>query len=93
MKVVILADGYGTRLSEESTVQAEAPGRDRRPADLRHIMKIYSADGLNDFIMLCGYKGHLIKRTFATMRWPARRDLRPPCPRDARPSQCVDRGG
>ena len=45
--------------------QAEADGRDRRPPILWHIMKIYSAHGVNDFVICCGYKGYVIKEYFA----------------------------
>lgn len=65
MKVVILAGGYGTRISEESTIRpkpmVEIGGRPM----LWHIMKIYSAYGLTDFIICCGYKGYMIKEYFA----------------------------
>ena len=65
MKVVILAGGYGTRLSEESAVRpkplVEIGGR----PILWHIMKIYSAYGLNEFVICCGYKGHMLKSYFA----------------------------
>ena len=66
MKVVILAGGYGTRLSEETGVKPK-PMVDigDRPM-LWHIMKIYSAGGVNDFIICLGYKGHVIKEYFAT---------------------------
>jgi glucose-1-phosphate cytidylyltransferase len=64
MKVVILAGGYGTRISEESTIRpkplVEIGGR----PILWHIMKIYSAHGLNDFVVCCGYKGDMIKNYF-----------------------------
>jgi glucose-1-phosphate cytidylyltransferase len=65
MKAVILAGGYGTRISEETSVRpkplVEIGGR----PILWHIMKIYSAHGINEFIICCGYKGHLIKEYFA----------------------------
>lgn len=65
MKAVILAGGYGTRISEESGIRpkpmVEVGGR---PV-LWHIMKIYSAYGINDFIICLGYKGHIIKEYFA----------------------------
>ena len=64
MKVVILAGGYGTRLSEESTIRPKPLVEIGGQPILWHIMKIYSAHGLNDFIVLCGYKGHLIKQYF-----------------------------
>ncbi|WP_298960272.1 glucose-1-phosphate cytidylyltransferase [uncultured Methylobacterium sp.] len=64
MKVVILAGGYGTRLSEHTSVVpkplVEIGGR----PILWHIMKLYSYHGLNDFVICCGYKGILIKEYF-----------------------------
>src|SRR4051794_21022870 len=62
MKVVILAGGYGTRISEESTVRPKPLVEIGGQPILWHIMKSYSAYGLNDFVVLCGYKGHLIKQ-------------------------------
>lgn len=65
MKVVILAGGLGSRLSEETAIRpkplVEIGGR----PILWHIMKIYSAHGINDFIICLGYKGHMIKEYFA----------------------------
>jgi glucose-1-phosphate cytidylyltransferase len=65
VKVVILAGGLGTRLSEETTVRpkpmVEVGGR----PILWHIMKIYSHYGFNDFIICLGYKGYVIKEYFA----------------------------
>lgn len=65
MKAVLLAGGLGTRLSEETSVRpkpmVEVGGR----PILWHIMKIYSAHGVNDFIVCCGYKGYVIKEYFA----------------------------
>jgi glucose-1-phosphate cytidylyltransferase len=65
MKVVILAGGKGTRLSEE-TVNIPKPMVEigSKPI-LWHIMKIYSHYGFNEFIICCGYKGYLIKEYFA----------------------------
>ena len=65
MKCVILAGGLGTRLSEE-TVRIPKPMVDigGRPM-LWHIMKIYSAHGVNDFIICLGYRGYVIKEYFA----------------------------
>lgn len=57
MKVVILAGGLGTRISEESYL--------RPKPILWHILKIYSAFGFHDFVICCGYKGHMIKEYFA----------------------------
>ena len=65
MKAVILAGGYGTRLSEETAVRP-MPMVDigGRPI-LWHILKLYSYHGINDFIICCGYKGYMIKEYFA----------------------------
>jgi glucose-1-phosphate cytidylyltransferase len=65
MKVVILAGGYGTRISEESGVRPKPMVEIGGKPILWHIMKIYSAYGLNDFIICCGYKSHVIKEYFA----------------------------
>jgi glucose-1-phosphate cytidylyltransferase len=64
MKVVILAGGYGTRISEESTIRPKPLVEIGGQPILWHIMKSYSAHGLDDFVVLCGYKGHLIKQYF-----------------------------
>ena len=65
MKAVILAGGLGTRISEESVLRPkpmiEIGGRPL----LWHIMKIYAANDVNDFVICCGYKGYLIKEYFA----------------------------
>ncbi len=65
MKAVILAGGFGTRISEETTVRpkpmVEVGGR----PIIWHIMKMYSQYGINDFIICCGYKGYVIKEYFA----------------------------
>jgi glucose-1-phosphate cytidylyltransferase len=65
MKTLILAGGYGTRLSEETGVRPKPMVEIGNKPILWHIMKIYSHFGFNDFIILCGYKGHLIKEYFA----------------------------
>lgn len=65
MKVVILAGGYGTRISEESGVRPKPMVEIGGRPILWHIMKIYSSYGINDFIICCGYKGYLIKEYFA----------------------------
>jgi len=65
MKVVILAGGYGTRLSEETVVKPKPMVEIGEKPILWHIMKIYSAYGINDFIICCGYKGYVIKEYFA----------------------------
>ena len=65
MKVVILAGGYGTRISEESGVRPKPMVEIGSKPILWHIMKIYSQFGLNEFIICCGYKSHVIKEYFA----------------------------
>ncbi|HEX6924144.1 MAG TPA: glucose-1-phosphate cytidylyltransferase [Longimicrobiaceae bacterium] len=65
MKAVILAGGYGTRISEESSVRPKPMVEIGGKPILWHIMKIYSAFGVNDFVVCCGYKGYLIKEYFA----------------------------
>jgi glucose-1-phosphate cytidylyltransferase len=66
MKAVILAGGYGTRLSEETGVKPKPMVEIGDKPILWHIMKIYSTHGINDFIICLGYKGHMIKEYFAT---------------------------
>jgi glucose-1-phosphate cytidylyltransferase len=65
MKVVILAGGFGTRISEESTVRPKPLVEIGGKPILWHIMKIYSAHGLNDFVICGGYKCNMIKAYFA----------------------------
>jgi glucose-1-phosphate cytidylyltransferase len=65
MKAVILAGGLGTRISEETTVKPKPMIEIGGKPILWHIMKIYSAHGVNDFIICCGYKGYVIKEYFA----------------------------
>jgi glucose-1-phosphate cytidylyltransferase len=65
MKTVILAGGLGTRLSEETVVRPKPMVEIGGHPILWHIMKIYSAHGINDFIICAGYKGYLIKEYFA----------------------------
>jgi len=65
MKAVILAGGYGTRLSEETEFKPKPMIEIGNKPILWHIMKIYSAHGVNDFIICCGYKGYIIKEYFA----------------------------
>ncbi len=64
MKVVIFAGGYGTRISEETVTLPKPLVEIGDMPILWHIMKIYAAHGLTDFVICCGYKGHLIKRYF-----------------------------
>lgn len=65
MKVVILAGGFGTRISEESHIKPKPMIEIGDKPILWHIMKIYSYYGYNDFIICLGYKGHIIKEFFA----------------------------
>lgn len=65
MKAVILAGGLGSRLSEETTIKPKPMVEIGGRPILWHIMKIYSAHGINDFIICLGYKGHVIKEYFA----------------------------
>lgn len=65
MKTVILAGGFGTRLSEETTHKPKPLIKIGGMPIIWHIMKIYSSHGINDFIICCGYKGHLIKEYFS----------------------------
>ena len=65
MKVVILAGGLGTRLSEETVVKPKPMVEIGGMPILWHIMKIYSAHGYNEFIVCLGYKGYVIKEFFA----------------------------
>lgn len=65
MKVVILAGGLGTRLSEETVLKPKPMVEIGDMPILWHIMKIYSAHGFNDFVVCLGYKGYVIKEYFA----------------------------
>lgn len=65
MKVVILAGGLGTRISEESHLRPKPMIEIGGQPILWHIMKIYSHYGFNEFIICCGYKGYIIKEYFA----------------------------
>jgi glucose-1-phosphate cytidylyltransferase len=64
MQVVILAGGLGTRISEESQVRPKPMVEIGGKPILWHIMKSYLAHGLHDFVICCGYKGHVIKQFF-----------------------------
>lgn len=66
MKAVILAGGFGTRLSEETAVRPKPMVEIGTRPILWHIMKIYSHYGIDEFIICCGYKGHMIKEYFAS---------------------------
>ena len=64
MKVVILAGGLGTRISEETILKPKPMLEIGSMPLIWHIMKIYSHYGLNDFVVCCGHKGHVIKEFF-----------------------------
>lgn len=65
MKAVILAGGLGTRLSEETSLKPKPMVEVGNKPILWHILKMYSAHGINEFIICCGYKGYVIKEYFA----------------------------
>jgi len=67
-KVVILAGGYGTRLSEETDLRPKPMVQIGDRPILWHIMKLYSAHGLDEFVICCGYKGDFIKDWFVNYR-------------------------
>ena len=64
VKAVILAGGYGTRISEESHLKPKPMIEIGGNPILWHIMKIYASYGINDFVICCGYKGDIIKNFF-----------------------------
>ena len=66
MKAVILAGGLGTRISEETAIKPKPMVDIGEMPILWHIMKIYSSHGVRDFIILCGYKGYVIKDFFSS---------------------------
>jgi glucose-1-phosphate cytidylyltransferase len=66
MQAMILAGGYGSRISEESAVRPKPMVEIGEMPILWHIMKIYSSHGINDFVICCGYKGHVIKEWFTS---------------------------
>ena len=65
MKLVVLAGGYGTRISEESAVRPKPMVEIGEKPILWHIMKIYSAHGIDEFVIAAGYRGYMIKEYFA----------------------------
>lgn len=65
MKAVILAGGFGTRISEESHMKPKPMIEIGGKPIIWHVMKIYSAHGINEFVVCCGYKGYVIKEYFA----------------------------
>ena len=64
MKAVILAGGFGTRISEETYLKPKPMVEIGGMPILWHIMKLYSQNGINEFIICCGYKGYIIKEYF-----------------------------
>ena len=67
MKCVILAGGYGTRISEESHLKPKPMVEIGGKPILWHILKIYSSYGINEFVICCGYKGEKIKEYFSNI--------------------------
>lgn len=65
MKVVILAGGKGTRISEETTIRPKPMVEIGGKPILWHLMKVYALHGFNDFVICCGYKGYMLKEFFA----------------------------
>jgi glucose-1-phosphate cytidylyltransferase len=65
LKAVILAGGLGTRISEETHLKPKPMIEIGGKPILWHILKLYSAHGINDFVICCGYKGYIIKEYFA----------------------------
>jgi glucose-1-phosphate cytidylyltransferase len=65
MKLILLAGGLGTRISEETVAKPKPMIEIGGKPMLWHIMKIYSAHGVNDFVICCGYRGYVIKEYFA----------------------------
>jgi len=65
MKAVILAGGFGTRISEETNLKPKPMIEIGGMPILWHIMKIYSSYGINEFVICCGYKGYVVKEYFA----------------------------
>ena len=70
LKAVILAGGYGTRISEESHLKPKPMIEIGGMPLLWHIMKIYSHYGINEFVICCGYKGDMIKEYFSKFDFP-----------------------
>ena len=65
MKAVLLAGGFGTRISEESSIKPKPMVEIGGKPILWHIMKAYSSHGINEFVICCGYKSHVIKEYFS----------------------------
>ena len=65
MKAIILAGGFGTRISEKTSVKPKPMIEIGSRPIIRHILKCYLARGINEFIICCGYKDNVIKEYFA----------------------------
>jgi glucose-1-phosphate cytidylyltransferase len=65
VKTIVLAGGYGTRITEESAIRPKPMVEVGGKPILWHIMKIYSTFGIDDYVVCCGYKAHVIKEYFA----------------------------
>ncbi len=77
MKTVILAGGLGTRLTEETETRPKPMVEIGGKPIIWHIMKIYSAHGMNEFVVCLGYKGYMLKEYFANYYLhESRRDVR-----------------
>ena len=70
MKVLILAGGFGTRFAEETDLKPKPMIEIGNKPILWHIMKIYDHFGFNDFVILLGYKGYIIKEYFFKLSSP-----------------------
>ena len=78
MRTVILAGGFGSRLSEETVSKPKPMVEIGSDPILWHIMKHYAHYGYNDFVIALGYKGEVIKHYFARLRVAGRRTYRQP---------------
>ena len=76
MKAVILAGGLGTRISEETHLKPKPMIEIGGKPILWHIMKTYSAHGVNEFVVCCGYKGYLIRNTSQITFYTCRYNIR-----------------
>ena len=72
MKTIILAGGFGTRISEETDIKPKPMVEIGGMPIIWHIMKIYSHYGIKEFIICCGFKGYIIKEYFSNyfLIWP-----------------------
>ena len=75
MKAVILAGGLGTRLSEETTMRPKPMVTIGGKPILWHILKMYSAHGVNDFVICCGHMGYMITVSYTHLTLPTNREV------------------